>query len=382
MKILHINCNYVGTALHRVMMKHLNMGSCEVIVFTPLWSENQEKEFHANKNEILSVCFGRFDKLFYYAKQRKIIRAIKKKINDIGQFDVIHAFTLMTDGNVAYKLSKEFKIPYFVAIRDTDINYFFRYKPYLRPKGIRIMHRANAVFFLSDTYREYVLDRFVPLKYREKISEKCFVVPNGIDDFWFQNKYNDKPLDAVEKRLAEKKLSVICVGKIIKRKNIPVLQKALQLLRDRGWEVEFNLIGKAEDKSEYEIIKKDQYTVCHPATNKEGLIDYYRKADIFVLVSHTETFGLVYAEAMSQGLPVIYTRGQGFDGQFQEGEVGYAVSDDDPNEIADAIMKVCADYSNKVHNALNDVDKFRWDDISNRYRDFYERAEYRENQEK
>jgi len=41
--------------------------------------------------------------------------------------------------------------------------------------------------------------------------------------------------------------------------------------------------------------------------------------------SITETFGLVYAEALSQGLPVLYTRGQGFDRQFEEGEVGYAV---------------------------------------------------------
>ena len=37
----------------------------------------------------------------------------------------------------------------------------------------------------------------------------------------------------------------------------------------------------------------------------------YRENDIYVMPSIIETFGLVYAEAMSQGLPVIYTRGQG-----------------------------------------------------------------------
>ena len=40
----------------------------------------------------------------------------------------------------------------------------------------------------------------------------------------------------------------------------------------------------------------------------------------FCLPSHAETFGLVYVEAMSQGLPIIY-EGQGFDKQFQDGEV-------------------------------------------------------------
>ena len=41
------------------------------------------------------------------------------------------------------------------------------------------------------------------------------------------------------------------------------------------------------------------------------------------MLSIMETFGLVYAEAMSQGLPIIYTKGQGFDEQFDEGKVGY-----------------------------------------------------------
>ncbi|MBF1138813.1 MAG: glycosyltransferase, partial [[Eubacterium] sulci] len=36
------------------------------------------------------------------------------------------------------------------------------------------------------------------------------------------------------------------------------------------------------------------------------LIEEYRKADIFALLSKTESFGIVYAEAISQGLPILY----------------------------------------------------------------------------
>ena len=43
------------------------------------------------------------------------------------------------------------------------------------------------------------------------------------------------------------------------------------------------------------------------------------------MTSLGESFGLTYAEAMSQGVPVIYSKGQGFDGQFKEGVVGYHV---------------------------------------------------------
>ena len=49
--------------------------------------------------------------------------------------------------------------------------------------------------------------------------------------------------------------------------------------------------------------------------------------------SFPETFGLVYVEAMSQGLPIIYTKGQGIDGYFEDGKVGYPVNTKDSNDI-------------------------------------------------
>jgi glycosyltransferase involved in cell wall biosynthesis len=58
---------------------------------------------------------------------------------------------------------------------------------------------------------------------------------------------------------------------------------------------------------------------------KEKLLNNYRNSDIFIMPSYNETFGLVYIEAMSQGLPIIYTQNEGVDGYFKEGSVGYSV---------------------------------------------------------
>lgn len=371
MKILHINCNYVGTSLHRIMVAHYKSKGLNPVVYTPLWDTNELARFKPRPGEVIDVCFRKWDKFFYFCKQRKIYNSIKKRVEGLSSFDITHAFTLLTDGNVAYKLKKEYGIPYVVAIRDTDVNSFFRLKPYLRPLGIKIMRNAKAVFFLSNSYKELVISRFVPDKYKDDIVSKTHVIPNGIDDFWLDNLYTERNIDLTEKKLFEKRLSVICVGRINKRKNIPTVQKALAILCECGWQIDFKVIGQIEDQSEIEKIKADSNTAYYPPTNKEGLIDYYRKADIFVLASHTETFGLVYAEAMSQGLPVIYTRGQGFDGQFEEGEVGFAVSDSDPKEIADAIKKVCRDYRRIATNVTSDVQKFKWADICEEYREIY-----------
>lgn len=106
---------------------------------------------------------------------------------------------------------------------------------------------------------------------------------------------------------------------------------------------------------------------CSP----EELINYYRKADIFVMPSLTETFGLVYAEALSQGLPVIYTYGQGFDGQFEEGDVGYAVNPHDYNDICEKIISVLENYDAISKRCTTNSVKFDWGIIVKDYINLY-----------
>ncbi len=369
MRILHINCNYAGTALHRTMIRHLDCDDVSSEVFCPVY--RIPDHFQPEQNETVSVCFKKWDRILYFYKQKKIYGAVKKNIEGLNRFDVIHAYTLMTDGNIAYHLSKEYGIPYVVAIRGTDVYSFFRIKPYLKSLGIKIMRNASAVFFLSEAYRKIVLSQFVPERYRDELMRKSHVIPNGIDDFWLNNLYPDKDISAVEARLANKKMTAVCVGRINKGKNIPTVQDAIRLLRDKGWDIKLNVIGGVEDQQEYQKIIQDEATVYFPPEKKEKLIDFYRQADIFVLASHFESFGLVYAEALSQGLPVIYTRGQGFDGQFPDGMVGYAVSDTDPNGIAEAIERICTEYNRFASAAIKGAGHFNWSEICEKYRRIY-----------
>lgn len=79
-----------------------------------------------------------------------------------------------------------------------------------------------------------------------------------------------------------------------------------------------------------------------------------------------------HAEAMSQGLPVIYSKGQGFDGQFTEGLVGYHVDAHEPMELCENIIKILDRYSNFPKNCIQASKKFRWDDLSNEYVKIYQ----------
>jgi len=370
MKILHINCNYMGTKLHQIMIEHLNKYTNENVIYCPIYKGSRIVT-KPNENVIVSRCFNIFDRLFYFNKQKKIYKDIIGRIN-VNDFNIIHAYTLFTDGNVAYNLHNKYDIPYVVAIRGTDVDYFYRYKFYLKKRGEKILKNAKKIFFLSDSYRKVMMNNYISEKFKEELLEKSIIIPNGIDDFWLNNTFNDKNLEQINKRINKKKIKILLVGKISKIKNIDFAIKVVHKLAEEGWTVSFDVVGEIEDYRYFNKLKKSNLFNYLGEMNKENLLKCYREHDIFLLPSKTETFGLVYAEAMSQGLPVIYTKNQGFDNQFEDGTIGYSINIQDLNCCIDSINKICSNYDYYYYNCIKAVKKFNWNDICNDYIKVYE----------
>lgn len=369
MKVLHINCNYVGTKLHRIMIKHLEKIGIDNFVFAPVYNLPEENE--ENRKVVISKCFKKYDRIFFDYKSKKIRKALLMNY-DVNTFDVIHAYTLFTDGNIAYELKKKYpKIKYVVAIRNTDVNTFFKYMLHLRKRGIKIMKEASAIFFLSDPYKKEVFNKYVPQNIKEELEKKTYIIPNGIDDFWISNCYKTKDMKSNSKNV-----NIIYAGRIDKNKNIKTTQETLKMLRDNGYNTQFSIVGKIENQKIFKKIMNYENTKYYGEKNKEELMKLYRKNDIFVMPSFSETFGLVYAEAMSQGLPVIYTRGQGFDGQFKDGIVGYSVDPKSKNEIAEKIKIILGKYREISENCIIKYNKYNWDKICNKYYHIYQDISY------
>ena len=196
--------------------------------------------------------------------------------------------------------------------------------------------------------------------FQDVIQKKSHIIPNGIDNFWFDNQPGgDNKIDNT--------LKLIYAGRIDRNKNIPTIQRASEILRERGYNVSLTVVGKVAEEKAFAIIKKDPHTEYLPAQPKEELLHLYRKHNIFVMPSFTESFGLVYAEAMSQGLPVVYSKGQGFDNQFPEGKVGYHVDAYSAQDVADGIEKVVGSFSDITANTISSARVFNWKEIVARY---------------
>jgi glycosyltransferase involved in cell wall biosynthesis len=357
MRILQIANGYLDNRLYQLLFADLAGKGAEQTVFVPV---SKKLSPSCEGNVHIVPCFDQLDRALFFLKQKKMLSWLEGNIP--MHFDVIHAHTVFSGGYAARQLQKKYGIPYIVAVRNTDVNVFFKYMVHLRKTGLDILRNASKIIFLSPAYREQVLRDYVPLKDLEAIAAKSEVIPNGIAELFFQQDAQPKTLEG--------RLKLIQVGRLMKLKNPELTAKAVEILRNRGRDVELTLVGGVLDECYRPLLQKD-YVNWFDNCPQEEVIGHLRAADIFVMPSHVETFGLAYVEAMSQGLPVLYTAGQGFDGQFPEGEVGYAVSDSDAEGLANSIEKVVENYEILSQNAVSGAKKFRWDTIGSRYAELY-----------
>jgi glycosyltransferase involved in cell wall biosynthesis len=103
-----------------------------------------------------------------------------------------------------------------------------------------------------------------------------------------------------------------------------------------------------------------------------ALLEIYRQHDVFVMPSRLETFGVVYVEALSQGLPIVHSRGQGVDGYFPPGTVAAAVDPDNPADIAAKVTALADRLPAIRESCVREARRFDWDSIARSYADLYD----------
>ena len=359
MKILHINSYYASSKFYKELFDEEIKKEIELKVYIPVENSFKDNDFDYGKYAFISRLYSKWERSIFHLKHYKILSDIRKRYV-LSEFDLCHAHSWFSNGYIAYKLKKIYGLPYVVAIRNTDVNIFYKYIIHLRSLGKKILRNAEKVIFISPKYKEFVLNNLLDEATKKTIIDKVVVLPNGINSFWIKNKF-------YKEKEYTKKLKILYVGNIDKNKNLLTTCKAIELLKYDGFEVIYTVAGKINDSKIFNILKGKEYFNYLGVINKEELINIYRDNDIFIMPSYKETFGLVYAEAMSQDLPVIYSKNQGFDGWFANGLIGYAV---DSNNYHEIYFKVKNILNMSLH-PVNFVDIFRWEGISAEYINMY-----------
>ena len=168
-------------------------------------------------------------------------------------------------------------------------------------------------------------------KWMPRLSEKLTIVENGAD----------LAFDGFEPRENHKKIIIASVGRLHKLKNYEMALKAMSLLLDVDFE--YRIAGAGDDEARLKELCEELHL-----GDKVKFIGYVqdvpsflKQADIFLITSLWEGFGLAAVEAMNAGLPVIASDVPGLKEIVSSVDpCGVLVSPKEPDEIAAAIMEL------------------------------------------
>lgn len=371
MNVLHVATGFAAHPLYRQLIRHLRDYCSSQTVFAAVRSDRELLSQPADEPGLVAYRYRRvlkpYHRLFFRTKVRTVLGELCRTI-DRPTFDVVHAHTLYSDGAVALQLRRKWSAPFIVAVRNTDLNAFMPLRPDLRPVAHAVLREASRVIFISPSYRENLLSRLRGAL-RKEVEEKSTVVPNGLSSRWLA-------CGGERVRAENVPLRLLFVGSFTKNKNLRGILEASARVAAR-MPTTLTLVGSGrEERYVRRCMARREFSFVNyrgRVDDESALRAIYRDHDIFVMPSFTETFGVVYLEALSQGLPVIHSHGQGIDGFFSRGTVCEAVNPRSSSDIARGIEALAGRLALVRTDCMIKAQEFSWTSVARAYSEIYRR---------
>jgi glycosyltransferase involved in cell wall biosynthesis len=255
-----------------------------------------------------------------------ILPALKRLGGD-WRPDVIHAHTEV-DGCIAVEAGAELGVPVCVSLHGINTC------PRLNSKRQiewyrRWLRQADRIVLVGEPLREY-FRRIVGADHHFR------VVPNGVrlDLAWALPRNKWPPI-----------VRFIAVANLVKGKGHDLSLHALASLVNEGYtNWKFTIVGGGVEQGRLEALRaelglQDYITFVGPVPHEE-VFSYLQDADVFLLPSCPEAFGIAYAEAMAMGLLAIGVQGQGPASFIRNSETGFLVAPHNVNALVDCLRVI------------------------------------------
>ena len=246
---------------------------------------------------------------------------LQRVIAKFGKPDIIHVHFGVT-ASIIVKACKRERISYVVTEHSSGINQDNLTEVEIAPYCYAYQNAA-AVIAVSSALAKHIF-RYSGIM--------ATVVPNIIDFSIFS-------CCAIRHR----EFRFISAGHLITSKGFDVLLYAFRQVVNRGVTARLMIMGDGPERGHLEEIIKElglqEQVDLFGSYTRTQFSKELARSDAFVLASRTETFGVVYAEAMACGLPVIATRCGGPE-DFVNERNGILVAVDDVTELAEAMFQM------------------------------------------
>jgi len=293
------------------------------------------------------------------------------------QFDLAHIHALFSPvTTVAATIARYHKLPYIMRpcgmLDPADL----QKKKRLKQIYATLLERPNlagaaAIHFTSKEEAK-ISERFGLDCTAKMPVPRDLVIPLGVTAGLFP------------KRLRESQVPIILfMSRIEPKKGIDLLIPALESLLGSGIEFHFVLAGSNPQDADYEAQIKLQihnsilakYTTITGFVSGDLKVEILTKADLFVLPSYYENFGLAVAEAMAAGVPVVISDRIHIAEDIQQAEAGW-VGPLEVGAIANSIKSALLNPQERQRRGLNGKEyakkHYNWDAIAQQTIDAYQ----------
>jgi glycogen(starch) synthase len=283
------------------------------------------------------------------------------------KFDVVHGHDWLVAGAAA-SLAQRLRLPYLTTIHATEYGRHGGWvdkhpQSYIHGIETWMAGRADRVITCSHYMRGHVADVY------DIDEDRVTVIPNGIDPADLQPVADLAELRARFARPDER--LVLLVGRLVYEKGFQLALEAMPRVIRRAGRVRFLVAGSGTHEAELKQQARKLGLMRHGTfmgwIGDDVLHSLYRIADLCVVPSIYEPFGLVALEAMASDCPCIVADTGGLREVVPNADVGLRFASRDPRALAAMIERVLTDGALRdrlVAEASQHVRRFDWDDIA------------------
>jgi glycogen(starch) synthase len=299
------------------------------------------------------------------------------ELGDRLDFDIVHGHDWLV-AVAGDHLAKRFRAPLAITIHATE---YGRHQgwvdkhPQSHIHGVEnwVANRAEQVITCSAYMRDQVSDIFAIEE------DRVAVIPNGIDPADLHSA-PDSEIEALRARFAapDEKL-VLLVGRLVYEKGFQVALEAMPRVIEEVGNVRFLVAGAGTHEQELRSQARELGLDAHGTflgwIGDDVLHSLYRIADLTVVPSIYEPFGLVALEAMASGSPCLVADTGGLREVVPHEQVGLRFRSRDPRSLARVAARVLTDDElgrRIVTEAHEHVRLFDWADVAERTLEVYE----------
>ena len=307
---------------------------------------------------------------------------LEKRLGDVSQqveFDVVHVHDWLTaPAGISFKY--RVKKPMVLTVHSTEIG---RAQGLHTPDSFAIdgmewwaTYEASKVIVTSGSMEGELCDHF------HFPSDKIKIIPNAIDLTKYHASIDRKSVRWRYGVSPNEKL-VLCVGRLVPQKGVEHLIHAVPTIAWRHPEAKFVIVGEGWLKGHLEYLSRSsghgwkiRFTGFLPDSEVIALMT---SADVLVVPSIYEPFGIVALEGMAAGVPVVASQIGGLAEVVQHDRNGILVYSRNPESIAWGVDRVLSDPDHSrwlTENAREIIQKaYSWEGIAKKTVEVYKEVE-------